>query len=173
MFQSEDWVWHDKYGRGNVAAPSGSMTYVLWDDMSKNEFLETAPPTTEDAEGNEIVTGPSELVGRYIYVDEAAIQAAHDDYKNKKLAPKQESEQPFMFFAAGWFKVLKVDQKFIFRWNEEEQRYKPRPVQGQYILTLQDAEGAKVHDFVTKEPGFYVPNRYSTDMLSKIMEEGF
>ncbi len=175
MFKAKDWVWHDKYGRGQVAAPQGPMTYVLWDDMSKNESVETAVPTTEDEEGNTIVLGPSPLVGHYINVDEAAIKFAHEDYSHRTPGPKEEGEQPFHpeFFNPGWFKVVKVDQKFMFKWDEEQQRYIPRPKKGQYILTLENSNGKKIPNFVTAEPGFDVPGKYATNTLSKILEGEF
>lgn len=166
MFDSEEIVWHNKFGKGMVAASSGPVTYVLWDNPKLNQLKEVAMEDILDEEGDKVGTESSEIEGEYIYIDSDDIDWA------KQQEAYKDAERTAQFLTSGWYLVKKVSPQFAFKFDETQQRYRPIPLKNRYVLNLQSVEtGEKLMNFPVRNTEYYVPTRVVTDSLQSLLED--
>lgn len=169
MFESEEIVWHDKYGRGQVAAWSGSVTYVLWDNPKYNDTRKIPPEVIKDENDVVIKVLPSEAEGSYLYIDESDLDYARNYERHKK---QSEGKFEFQRFTPGWYKLLKVTQQMMRIWDEKIQNYRIVPAKGKFLFTLQRVgTNDRISEFAAAAQEVYVPKAYATDTLSILSDD--
>lgn len=70
MFQVGDYIWHNDYGRGQVAKISGAVTEVMFDNEEYNDIVTTELPILsreEDEEGN-VYTNVDPTTGKPLFI---------------------------------------------------------------------------------------------------------
>lgn len=176
LFKVGDSVWHDKYGRGEVAEQGITEVAVMFDNAESNVFVSTEPPPfilkrdlqnlpwqerLEWAEAKKICP----LNEHIIWWD---LESNPDPaLENPKI--KSYNYPP----TSGYFKVDKVLRTVGMKWNTEEQRFEFFVKSDQVDISITSTKGGQKYKVTlkTKEaPVLPTARVVPSDSLARIQD---
>lgn len=127
VFKVGDAVWHDKFGRGEVAEQGVSEVAVMFENVENNILVSTDPPPYISKE--EIAAKPFAERAEWSEAKKDAPLNDHIVWWDLQISPDPALQNPRIKgynypSTSGYFKVRNVTQSIGVRWNDEEQRLK-------------------------------------------------
>jgi len=177
VFKVGDIVWHDKFGRGEVAEQGVSDIAVMFDTTEFNIFVSTEPPPYMSKE--EVSTLPWQERVDWTEAKKLAPLNDHIIWWDLQSNPDPSTENPkiksYKYPAtSGYFKVDKVLQSVGMRWDVEEQRLKFFLKRGKVDISMVSTKGGqkfKVNLNQDNVPALPTARILQADSLSRLQED--